>query len=604
MKLDSKITLLPYLHSKAIFSLELRKLSLKEKFDCIAVDLPEIFSPYLSEAIDALPIINAIVAKDENQNLFYLPIDPCDTTIEAIRQSFQQHIPFFCVGYPSCRVRDSLPPLPDEYAIVKMGFDEYIYLCLRVIEQRRNAVDEEEGRYIAYHLRKLTEKYNSILAVIHLRHVPYTVKYFNSNEWKDYKKPLSELYSFITLPINPDHLYFALGELPFVTAKYERERYNPFAEEFDPVRCIKELFCETRDDYSERKEEALIAISPVRIQAALQFLRNLTVMNGMLMPSLFDIVDTAEGGGGSSFGLNILKSAKYYPWLPLVDKQDMLGVGIDRVKIPVWGITDNAINLFRDYKFYWRKITLKPEPSEELTKKYRFFWNPLGMCSHIPEDIFVEKFNDVIRRKARKILVEDHIKTEKFTVSIKDGIDIRETLRHWFTEDIYVKEIPPSRGKVDTVVIIFDPNHDELYPHRTTWYAEHPEESTLTFFATSPYDNIIGPGIARCTYGGLSLLYPPRHIPDIFQMDVNYNLKSCTEILTYGAILFTREKYVAFVSKDKPSAFLKNLAAFHKKRLLWIPLSNFSLETIQRLRRFHILNGKIVRSWASRFIGE
>jgi hypothetical protein len=46
------------------------------------------------------------------------------------------------------------------------------------------------------------------------------------------------------------------------------------------------------------------------------------------------------------------------------------------------------------------------------------------------------------------------------------------------------------------------------------------------------------------------------------------------------------------------------MAARLKKRLLWIPLSSFSNETIRNLRQFHILNGKEVRSWASRFIGE
>ena len=41
-----------------------------------------------------------------------------------------------------------------------------------------------------------------------------------------------------------------------------------------------------------------------------------------------------------------------------------------------------------------------------------------------------------------------------------------------------------------------------------TWYAEHGEESTLTFYATDPLADLVGPGIARSYYGGLSLLFP------------------------------------------------------------------------------------------------
>src|SRR5208337_2268634 len=125
------------------------------------------------------------------------------------------------------------------------------------------------------------------------------------------------------------------------------------------------------------------------------------------------------------------------------------------------------------------------------------------------EDGTIERFNSHVRSKSLKVLVEELARTEKFTSSVKDGIDIRETLRNWHTGTIYVKEVPPARGRMDTVVIIFDAAHDEKYPHHTTWYAEHGEESTLTFYATDPFEDLIGPGIARCRYGGLSLLFPP-----------------------------------------------------------------------------------------------
>jgi hypothetical protein len=194
--------------------------------------------------------------------------------------------------------------------------------------------------------------------------------------------------------------------------------------------------------------------------------------------------------------------------------------------------------------------------------------------------------------------------TEKFTVSIRDGIDIRETMRNWFSHDIYVHEVPPSLGAVDMVVIVFDESHDDRYPHRTTWYAEHDEESTLTFYATDPFSDMIGPGIARSQYGGLSLLFPPRLIPNVFELQNLPDMQSCAETLAYGGLLFSQEKIIPYVSAKKPGVRLTTLAARFKKRLVWIPLSTFGMETIRRLRRFHVLNGKTVRSWAARFIGE
>jgi hypothetical protein len=154
------------------------------------------------------------------------------------------------------------------------------------------------------------------------------------------------------------------------------------------------------------------------------------------------------------------------------------------------------------------------------------------------------------------------------------------------------------------VVIIFDQDNDERYPHQTTWYAEHDDESTLTFYATSSLDDMIGPGIAKCYYGGLSLLFPPRHIPDIFQITNDSSFPDLASRLAFGAMLFSNEKVISYIAARKPGTFLKSLASKHKKHLLWIPLNTFSSETIAKIRLFHILNGKIVRNWAQRFIGE
>jgi len=368
------------------------------------------------------------------------------------------------------------------------------------------------------------------------------------------------------------------------------------------VTAIKDLFRETRNDYYDEPER-ITELSPARIQIALTFLRNLTVMSGHLIPSLPDIVDAAKGVGGNAYALRILKSAKYYPYLPYETDLEMMGAGIDRITLP-GNRTFEAINLFRDTELVWRTLSIKPDPSLEMKKKYRFAWNPTGMCSHVPEDRRIESFNAHLRTKALRILTEDFIKNEKFTTSVKDGIDIRETLRNWYTGSIYVKELPPSRGRIDTVVVIFDSEHDDKYPHCATWYAEHNEESTLTFFATDPFDNMIGPGVARCYYGGLSLLFPPRPVPNIFELARELDLPDLTTRLVYGAMLFSGEKTVAFVAAKKPGVKLKTLASELKKHLVWIPLSHFSNETLRRLRRFHILNGKIVRSWAGRFIGD
>jgi hypothetical protein len=612
MPADS-ITLVPYVHGSIAFAQHMRDLCLKTKFDCIAVDLPCCLQEHLFDAIGDLPYISAVVARDAGDTVFFAAADPCDAAIEAIRQSRQNHIACSCIGGPVLFAPRPLPPLPDSYALSRLGFDAYASLCLRVVQEHFTSGEAPAGgmvhehetscQYAAHELLALAGRFKRILALVHLGKFARTADHLRQERTFNLSFGEPPSYQICREFVNPDHLYFGLGELPFVTGKFERERYDPFAQRMDVVDCVKSLFTETRDEH-KNEQAGEVTLSPGRIQRGLTFLRNLAVQDCRFVPTLPDIVAAAKGVGGNSYALHVLANARYYPYLPFELDAPLMSLGIDKIQLPHETFARPAVNLLRDVTLVWRTLSLRPDPSKLTKQKYRFAWNPLGACSHVPEDRRIEQFNAHLRSKARRMLCEDRAVSEKFTVSVKDGIDIRETMRNWFTSDIYVREVPPSQGKVDTVIIIFDADHDEKYPHCATWYAEHNEESTLTFFATDPFADLIGPGIARSCYGGLSLLFPPRMVPDVFSMPNLPDLRTRTEYLVYGGLLFSRERIVVYVAARKPGVRLTRLAAQCKKRLVWIPLSTFSLETLRRLRKFHILNGTTVRSWAARFIGE
>jgi hypothetical protein len=613
MEPADSITLVPYMHGKLAFAQHIREMCLKTSFDCIAVDLPSCLQEHLLAAVQDLPHISAVFAQGASDTVFFAPADPCDAAIEAIRQSQQNHVPCFCVGGPVLFAPRPLPILPDQHALSHLGFDAYLSLCLRIVNETSrveenaspSALSETRDvscRYAAHELLSLASRFKRILALVHLGNFPRTARCLRQERTFNFSFDTPPAYSIRREFVNPEHLYFALGELPFVTGKFEAERYDPFSERVNIPDCIKSLFTEARDNYGNKQDA--IPLSTGRIQRGLTFLRNLTVRESRFLPDLPDIVTAAKGVGGNSYALRVLESARYFPFLPFELGVPLASIGIDAAQLPGQHSPQPAVNLFRDVTLVWRRLSLKHDPSRLSRRKYRFLWNGSSACSHVPEDERVERFNAHVRTKARRILSEDRATSEKFTVSVKDGIDIRETMRNWFTSDIYVREVPPSRGAVDTVVIIFDADHDERYPHCATWYAEHGEESTLSFYATNPFADMIGPGIARAYYGGLSLLFPPRMVPDAFSLPGLNELPTLAERLTRGALLFSQESTIAYVAAKKPGVRLARLASSYKKPLTWIPLSTFSEETLQRLRKFHVLNGKTVRSWAARFIGD
>jgi hypothetical protein len=662
MRVCRNIEIMPVIHGREMFAREARRLCSEQKYDCVAIDIPPAFQDDLAEAVDDLPLISALIilgqdinggasntwgsigissdgrgAGDENGFPFgyYVPIDPCDAMIEGVRQARQRRIPFYCVGTGVLHPPPQIMSMPDEYSVAKIGFDTYALLCRAALREKfRAAVSGEQHRdglytveeilialrsaatgmeadIVAKNLFELSEQYNNILALTHISRFDTVMKKLSGKMplRDDTGKGGDDVGRVIKRYINPDHLYFALSELPFVAAKSQIERQDPFASPMDPTDAVKDLFIDTRKNYYDSREQAM-HLSPVRIQAALTYLRNLTVMSGRLVPTLFDIVEAAKGVGGNAYALRVLKNAKYYPFLPMVNDDEFVNIGIDRFSLKEDDYPDterevySAVNLFRDTELFWRRLDIKPDPTVMQKKKYRYSWNPHSMCSHVPEDTRIEGFNEHVRNKAARILTESMARSEKFTSSVKDGIDIRETLRNWHTGSVYVKELPPAKNKVDTVIILFDDAHDDLYPNRTTWYAEHTDESTLSFYSTNPFDDLIGPGVARSVYGGLALLFPPRSVPNIFQCAAAVGVTGCAAQLAAGSMMFGKEKNVAYLADKAPSLRMRTLAARFKKHLLWIPLSTFSTETLSRMRRFHVLNGKQVRSWASRFIGD
>jgi hypothetical protein len=84
-----------------------------------------------------------------------------------------------------------------------------------------------------------------------------------------------------------------------------------------------------------------------------------------------------------------------------------------------------------------------------------------------------------------------------------------------------------------------------------------------------------------------------------FRLDFTDTLE---ERLLAGACLHSQERHIAILSDLPPGAGWRRLAKRYGKKLVHVPLSRFSQETVQRLRMVHVLNGHEVRSFAAHFI--
>lgn len=210
---------------------------------------------------------------------------------------------------------------------------------------------------------------------------------------------------------------------------------------------------------------------------------------------------------------------------------------------------------------------------------------------------------DFLRKRALQVVTEDRKQVREFSTSMLDGLDIRETMRNWHTGKLYVQSTPQPRGRVGAVVLIFQDEPLAFEPTwRTTLYAEHQNESDISFFATPLGEHVVGPRISRTEFGGILSVYPAWGIPDIWSLGLGGRIRWCSEALGLAALLFSPHRYIAYVAAEPPRSWLCDLARNYRRHFVYLPRHMFSDARLKKIRRFHILNGRDVRAWARDYI--
>jgi len=364
---------------------------------------------------------------------------------------------------------------------------------------------------------------------------------------------------------------------------------------------VKQLLLSARSSYLQDLGKRARRITPLLLRQCLKYIRNLTLMERRLTPDLFTIATAAQQILGDQYAIHLIETARNYPFEEELGFQQVT-MGVDQIRLPGDEVV-SVVSRLPGPPIVWRSLKLQRRPQKQEMDRWRTQWNPYSQCSWPPEDSLIESFRTRVIDRARAIMGADLARSEKFTTSIKDGVDIRETIRHWYDGDIYVKVMPPSVGSIDCCVMLFEAAVDPaLYPWRTTWFAEHQEESTLAFYATDFRQQMVGPGIGLATYGGSMFLFPPVSIPDIWEDERLDFAEGLAERLVAAACLHARERQIALLSPQPPSAIFRQIAKRFRRTLVHIPLSQFNDALVQQLRMVHVLNGREVRSFAAHFI--
>lgn len=600
----------PLIHGRLPFALEVRRQMLDFRYTLVAVELPPSLQPAVEAGLDDLPLLSMVIYRerpdflddDGSRTLWYVPLDPADGMVEAMRVARGERTPVVCVDAEVEAFRPRPLSLPDPHAVQGLGLERYWRTVSRQLPRLpRGPQDKLRERHMAARLAQLSEKAGTgrILFICGLAHWAAIREHLQNGTHRVQtgEGPAPELVSRTV--VHPRSLMHVMGEMPAITWLWEQHRSGIDPAPFDPVAALKSLLLRAREAYEEAFPDSLEKAGPRELRNLLRYLRKLVVGDRRLFPDAYSLTLAARGTVGNDFAVKLLETAHTYP--PNEGEDDGLVMTENRARVDE--TPHEARSRVPGEARSMRRLRLHRRPDRRKAATWARGWNPHDHCSWPPEDDVIERFRAHVTRRALTVAGLELRRTEPFSTSFKDGIAVRESLRDWHMGKIHVKEEPPAPGQVGALVAIFEEDDEGTrFPWRSTWMAEHPGESTLAFYATDPRADMVGPGIGRMFYGGCLFIYPPIIIPDVWD-DLRFEqARRPSERLLLAALFWSRDRFVAHLGPTPPAPEVKAQAQALGRHVVHLPLSGFSSGTLERMRRAHVLNGRKVRSWAARFI--
>jgi hypothetical protein len=393
-----------------------------------------------------------------------------------------------------------------------------------------------------------------------------------------------------------------LEEMPFLIAGYERFRAEGGREDLDRMRIHNQLIEAARRSHWKNSKEEL---THSQVKVLHKFARNYAFVTGALVPNFYQLVVAGRGAADDNFSYELWDKGSEYPWQ--TEKPELPVIRLSGEEL---FLDQKRIRFHRRLKTFRRRLVsvpVKKKIREKVPGEWEKTFDKLFICSYPPEDVVIEGYGRTLQEKALRIKAEENSRVVPFVSSIMEGIDIRETIRNWLKGEVYVKEGTPFRGKVGSVVVIFDPDSPdkegkENYPWKVTWLGEHEQESDMAFYSTPAGEVMDGPGISRCQHGGFMLTHPPLRVYDIWKDSYFDMARNKPERLLMSAIDYSLEKHVVYVAATPPSGRCQSLAARQGKKIIYMPIGSFSPVTLKKIRQFHVLDGHYVRKYAKQYI--
>src|SRR5258706_13043971 len=158
LNFSDRITAVPVIHGSGDLAVEIRRIMLADKFDCLAVPLPPSFKSDVERAIGALPLVSIVgqleptdfaAEGDGEGSMNFVPVDPCQPVMAAIRVAMGERMGRQYVDLEGEGVEAYSGGFPDPYALRKLPLERFVAAGLPAIPRGPEGQARGRGAHMA-----------------------------------------------------------------------------------------------------------------------------------------------------------------------------------------------------------------------------------------------------------------------------------------------------------------------------------------------------------------------------------------------------------------------------------------------------------------------
>ncbi len=647
------IRILPVVHERVDIAPVVRQVLEELQPMAVAVELPTTLADAARTAVARLPLMSAVISEEPGEDALVWIVSPGDPLAEGLRWANENDREILLVDPDIRYAHRRHDQLPDPHAMHTTGTDVYFEVIRSLAGSA--AFDErdtlrEQG--MAYHLHQALDRgITPILCLLGAAHADRVAEHLTGPT----APPLArQRRSNVQLRhLHPESLTAVLPDPPLAHSVHEHLRSGDPPPEPDFSATVAPrldlplgpltLVSGGRIEDRARRAQALAAfaahhgcratadgrgqvcdraslaavvwrvgaasysvqtrneVAPWQRRMFFNFTRRYARIRGQLIGGLYEWVVGARGVGDDNLAWEVFDAARCFPW-----QEETAEIETARIDGDLLDLGTRKVRFRRRFMRVKQRpiaVPVKHRVTTDDPGEWLKAFSGEGICSYPPEDIVVEDWGRHLKQRAVSVLSAERTRSEPFTTSILDGIDIRETLLHLQDGRIWVREQGRDVGAAGSVVMIFDEDASgSEFPYMMSWLGEHEQESDMALYATDPLQQVVGPGIMRATYGGFMLTYPPGRLYDVWR-DPDYRAaRSKPEVLLMAAIDYSIDKLVVHVSPHPPASRIRNYATAHARKIVYLPLGSLSPVSIRNVRGFHILAGRDKRKIAKDYV--